>query len=164
MEFRSAEQAVRFAYNISERAEFARTDPMRVRGTSQEDLSPMDLHAQAAMIQSQVNKLHEVERSSILAMYGRGKDRTDAIRYLAEYLHPSVSSTLPNRSDLMIVVCHWVTRRPAIRAIANDRGVSYRKVCQWRAAVLRAWMPLQARAVQRLHDNLIEGGFPLRDG
>lgn len=163
MEFRSAEQAVRFAYNISERTEYARSDPMRVRGTSQEDLSPMDLHAQAAMIQSQVKRLHQVECSSILALYGRGKDRTDAIRALADYLYPSVQSTLPSKGDLMIVVCHWVTRRPAIRAIAEDRGVSYRKVCQWRSVVLRAWMPLQARAIQRLHDQFVTAGVAIQE-
>lgn len=162
MEFRSAEQAVRFAYNITERQEFSRSDPMRVRGTSSEDLSPMDLHAQSAMIQSQVNRLHPVERSSILAMYGRGKDRTDAIRYLADYLLPSVCNTLPNKGVLEIVICHWVTKRPAIRAIAEDRGVSYRKVCGWRSAVLRSWMPIQARAIDRLHDVLVNGGVEIQ--
>ena len=161
MKFRSPEQAVRFSYNVSERAEYARSDPMRVRGTSQDDMSPMDLHAQAAMIQSQVNRMHPVERSSVLAMYGRGKDRSDAIRHLSEYLLPLVSGTLPGRSELMIVVCHWVTKRPSIRAIADDRSVSYRKVCGWRSAVLRAWMPLQARAIQRLHDQLVSGGLEL---
>jgi hypothetical protein len=162
MEFRSAEQAVRFSYNISERAEFARSDPLRVRGTSEADLSPMDLHAQAAMIQSQVNRLHPVERASVLAMCGRGKDRSDAIRYLAQYLHPLVASTLPGQSETMLVICHWVTKRPAIRAIADDRAVSYRKVCAWRSAVLRAWMPLQMRAIGRLHDVLVTGGLTIQ--
>ena len=162
MEFRSAEQAVRFAYNISEREEFSRSDPMRVRGTSAEDLSPMDLHAQSAMIQSQVNRLHPVERSSILAMYGRGKDRTDAIRYLAGYLFPMVSSTLPSKGELEIVICHWVVRRPSIRAIAEDRSVSYRKVCGWRSAVLRSWIPIQARAIDRLHEVLVTGGVQIQ--
>lgn len=162
MEFRSAEQAVRFAYNISEREEFSRTDPMRVRGTSQDDLSPMDLHAQSAMIQSQVNRLHPVECSSILAMYGRGRDRTMAIRYLADYMFPFVSGSLPNKGTLEIVICHWVTRRPSIRAIAEDRSVSYRKVCGWRSAVLRSWIPIQARAINRLHDVLVSGGVEIQ--
>lgn len=162
MEFRSAEQAVKFAYNISERAEYSRSDPMRVRGTSSADLSPMDLHAQAAMIQNQVNRLHPVERSSVLALFGRGRDRAEAIRALADYLHPLLRDVLPRREDLMIVVLHWVTRRPSIRAIADDRGVSYRKVCVWRAAVLRAWMPLQTRAISRLHDQLVTGGLSIQ--
>lgn len=163
MEFRSAEQAVRFAYNISERAEYSRTNLLGTRGTSQDDLTPMDLHAQAAMIQSQVGRLHPVERCSILSMYGRGKDRTDAIRELAKYLEPLVAHELPGKGDLMIVICHWVTRRPSIRAIAEDRGVSYRKVCAWRSAVLRAWMPLQTRAIGRLHEQLLRGGLAIQD-
>lgn len=162
MEFKSAEQAVRFAYNISERAEYSRSDPMRVRGTNAADMTPMDLHAQAAMIQSQVNRLHPVERSSVLALYGRGKDRSDAIRYLSEYLMPLVRHSLPGRSELEIVICHWSTKRPAIRAIADDRNVSYRKVCSWRSEVLRAWMPLQVRAIQRLHDQLVTGGLEIQ--
>lgn len=163
MEFKSAEQAVRFAWNISERAEYTKSDPMRVRGTNKADLSPMDLHAQAAMIQSQVMRLHPVERNSVLALYARGKDRTDAIRALADYLLPLVAGTLPGRGELELVICHWSTKRPAIRAIADDRGVSYRKVCVWRSAVLRAWMPLQTRAIQRLHDQLVTGGLAIQD-
>lgn len=162
MQFNSAEQAVRFAWNISERAEYSRSDPMRVRGTNAADMTPMDLHAQAAMIQNQVNRLHPPERCSIVAMYGKGKERTDAIRYLAEYLYPIVSGTLPSRSELEIILCHWVTKRPAIRAIADDRDVSYRKVCAWRSAVLRAWMPMQTRAIGRLHDQLVSGGFEIQ--
>jgi hypothetical protein len=161
MDFRSAEQAVRYAYMMSERVEYSRTNLLGTRGTSSEAMSPMDLHAQAAMIQNQVNRLHPVERSSVLAMYGRGKDRTDAIRELAKYLEPLVANELPGKGDLMIVICHWVTRRPSIRAIAEDRGVSYRKVCAWRSAVLRAWVPLQARAIGRLHDQLVSGGLAL---
>lgn len=161
MKFRSCEQALKFAWNISERVEYSRSDPMRVRGTSQEDLSPMDLHAQAAMIQSQVNKLHPVERASLLAAYGRGRDRTEAIRVLAEYLAPLLRGLLPGKSELMIVILHWVTRRPSIRAIAEDRGVSYRKVCGWRSAIVRAWMPVQARAIGRLHDQLVSGGLEI---
>jgi hypothetical protein len=158
MEFRSAEQAVRFAYNVSERAEFSKSDPMKVRGTNQADLSPMDLHAQAAMIQAQVNRLPVQERSSVLAMYGRGRDRATAIRELSDYLLPGLEM---GKRELLIILCHWVTRRPSIRAIADDRGVSYRKVCAWRAAVLRAWMPIQTRAIGNLHEELVRGGLTI---
>lgn len=161
MQFRSAEQAVRFSFNISERSEYARSDPLRVRGTSEQGLSPMDLHAQAAMIQSQVNRLPPAERFTLLAMYGRGRVRADAIRALSARLYPSLKDSLPGPTEVSILVCHWATKRPAIRAIADDRGVSYRKVCSWRSAVLRLWMPLYARAVQRLHDQLVAGGFEI---
>lgn len=159
MEFRSAEQAVRFAFNISERQEYSRSDPMKVRGTNSADLSPMDLHAQAAMIVNQVNRLPTAEKCSVLAMYGRGKDRAQAIRELSDLLLPQVGEM--GKGELLIVLCHWVTRRPSIRAIADDRGVSYRKVCSWRSTVLRAWMPLQTRAINSLHDRLVDGGLTI---
>ena len=56
MKFHSVEQAIKFSFNVSEREEFSRTDLLGTRGTSQDDLSPMDLHAQAAMIHSMLNR------------------------------------------------------------------------------------------------------------
>lgn len=158
MKFRSAEQAVRFAYNMQERTEYSRTDLTGTRGTSTTDLTPMDLHAQGAMILSRMKRMHQVERDSVIALCGRGRDRTDAIRSLAEYLFTQVSGTVPGKFDLSVVMMHWATKRPAIRAIADARGVSYRQVCNWRSAALRAWMPLHARAINRLHDLLFEEG------
>lgn len=162
MRFRSVEQAVKFSYNIGERAEYARSDLMGVRGTSQDDLSPMDLHAQAAMIQSMIGKLHPVERDALLAMYARGRDRTEAIRGLADYLSPNLLGVVPSIRETQIILLHWSTKRPSIRKIAEERGVSYRQVCSWRTSVLRAWMPHLARAVERLHIRMFdEGGFEL---
>ncbi len=162
MKFTSAEQAVRFSFNISERAEYSRMDLFRVRGTGEDSLSPTDLHAQAAMIHNHVNRLGVAERTSVLAMYGKGRDRAQAIRELADYLWPSLCESVPDKRTLQIILCHWATRRPSIRAIAAELGVSYRKVCDWRGSVLRAWMPLQLRAIHALHDSLFTaGGFEL---
>jgi hypothetical protein len=164
MRFHSVEQAIRYSFNIGERAEYSRSDPAKVRGTSGDELSPMDLHAQAAMIQSIINRLHPVERDSVLALYGRGKARTDAIRSLSEYMHPGIGEQIKGIRELQIILLHWATKRPSIRKIAEDCGVSYRRVCAWRSAVLRAWMPLHARAVERLHTIMfVEGDFELAE-
>jgi len=162
MKFHSVEQAIKFSFNVSEREEFSRTDLLGTRGTSQDDLSPMDLHGQAAMIHSMLNRLHQVERDSILSMYGRGRARSDAIRGFANYLHYFVRGTVPSVRELQIILLHWSTKRPSIRKIAEERGVSYRQVCNWRNAVLRAWMPVQIRAIEKLHGQMFaEGGFEL---
>lgn len=162
MKFQSVEQAVKFAYNIGERSEYSSSDPLKIRGTSTDDLSPMDLHAQAAMIQNMMSRLHPAEWCAVVAMYGRGRDRTHAIRGLAEFLWPNLCHALPSVSDLQIVIMHWATKRPSIRKIAEERGVSYRKVCGWRSSVLRAWLPYQTRGVERLHTKMFEeGGFEL---
>ena len=164
MKFQSVEQAVKFSYNINERSEFSRSDPLKIRGTSQDDLSPMDLHAQAAMIHSMVARLHPAERCAVVAMYGRGRDRTNAIRGLAEFLWPNLSGVMPSVRELQLVLLHWSTKRPSIRAIAEERGVSYRKVCGWRSSALRAWLPYQTRGVERLHEKMFgEGGFELAE-
>lgn len=162
MKFRCADQAVRYAFNVIERVEYARTDPMNVRGTSKENLSPLDLHAQAAMIINMVERLHPAERDAIYAMYARGRERTDAIRRLAKYLEPNLKGSVPGVRELQVVIFHWATKRPPIRRIADELGVSYRKVCNWRSAVLRAWMPFVVRGMERLHHRMfVEGGFEL---
>lgn len=159
MKFRSAEQAVRFSYNITERAEYAKSDPLRVHGTSNDALSPMDLHAQAAMIHAQVGRMKPEDRASVLTMYGRGEDRLSAMRELADVLYPGLREVVPSRNDTAIVIAHWATKRPSIRTIAKVRGVSYRQVCAWRTAVLRAWLPLQTRASANLFNALSGAGL-----
>lgn len=162
MRFRSVEQAVRFSFNMSERAEYSRSDPLKVRGTSQDDLSPTDLHAQAAMIHSMLGRIHPAERDAVLALYGRGRARTDGIRGLAEFIYPNVKGAVPRVADVQLVMLHWSSKRPSIRWIAQERGVSYRQVCNWRSAVLRAWMPYVVRATERLHVRMFtDGGFEL---
>ena len=162
MKFNSVEQAIKFSFNMSERSEYTKSDPMKIRGTSQDDLSPTDLHAQAAMIQSMLDRLHPAERSAVLALYGRGRARTEGIRGLTEFLWPNLSGSLPQKIDAQIVMMHWATKRPSIRAIADERGVSYRQVCNWRSAVLRTWMPYVVRATERLHERMFgEDGFEL---
>lgn len=164
MEFVSVEQAVRFAYNMSERVQYSKADPLHVRGTSLDRMGPMDLHAQAAMIVARVNRLHQVERDAVLAQYARGRDRSLAVRGLARYIEPHVRGVIPSLGEIELVILHWATKRPSIRGIAEDRGVSYRKVCSWRAAVLRHWVPVQCRAIGRLHQAMfVEGDFELKD-
>lgn len=163
MEFTGPEQAVKFAQNVMERAEYARTDPMNVRSTSKENLSPLDLHAQAAMIMNAVDRLPPPERLAVLAMYGRGKDRSDAVRGLAEYLMPSVRGSVPGVREAQIVILSWATKRPSIRKIADEFDVSFRQVCKWRTMLLRAWLPLQVQAMRRLEGHLFSpSGFSVK--
>lgn len=158
MEFTSVEQAVKFAFNMAERVEYSNADPLRVRGTSQDRMGPLDLHAEAALIVRQINRLHPVERDSVLAQYARGRDRVAAVRGLAKFMSSHVAGVVPSLEDIELVILHWATKRPSIRAIAEDRGVSYRKVCSWRTAVLRQWVPVQCRAIERLHQAMFVDG------
>lgn len=161
MRFSSADQALKFAVNVSNRSEYARSDLLAVRSTSSDSLSSSDLHAQAAMILASVGRLTPVERDILFAIHERGRARAEAIRMMSGHLYPHLSGTLPTREDLALVLMHWATRRPSIRMIAEGRGVSYRKVCNWRSAVARVWVPQYVRAANRLHERLEAGGMEL---
>jgi hypothetical protein len=163
MRFRSVEQAIKFAFNMSERSEYSRSDPMKVRGTQLQDyLSPTDLHAQAAMIQSMLDRLHPAEKAAVLALYGRGRARSDGIRGLTDFLWPSIGGSLPQKIDAQIVMPALVNEETKHQEDRGREGVSYRQVCNWRSAVLRSWMPYVVRATERLHDRMFgEHGFEL---
>ena len=153
MKFRSADQAVRFAYRLRGRPEYARVDPSGVRGTGH-GMSPLDLHGESALILARIEALPPDERASVVSMYGEGGERAEAMVSLGNIIMPLVASDLPNRQALQWMLLHWSTRRPSIRQIAKDMGVSYRKVCVWRWAVAGAWTPIFARAMSSLHDSL----------
>ncbi len=157
MKFRSADQAVRFAFRMRGRAEYARSNPASegVRGHA---ISPMDLHGESAMILSKIDGLPRVERSSVMAMYGDRGERAEAMVVLGDYIMPLVANGVPDRLFLQIMLMHLIYRTPSIRTMAKDSSVSYRQVCKWRSSVAAAWAPLHARAMDRLEQALFAPG------
>jgi hypothetical protein len=161
VKFNSVDQAVRFAFRVRGRPEFAKSDPASV-GPRGHGLSPMDLHGEASLILAKIMALPLAERSSVLAMYGDRGERAEAMVALGNHIMPLVASSLPNRQALQVMLMHWATRRPSVRTIAKDHAVSYRQVCKWRWAVADAWTPIFARAINRLDEVLFgEGGHEL---
>jgi len=159
--FRSSDQAVRFAFRMRGRPEFAKSDPASV-GPRGHGLSPMDLHGEAALILAKVISLPDIERSSVMAMYGDRGERAEAMVALGNHIMPLVASSLPNRQALQVMLLHWATRRPSVRTVAKDHAVSYRQVCKWRSAVAGAWTPIHTKAMNRLDEVLFgEGGHEL---
>lgn len=159
VKFRSADQAVRFAYRLRERAEYARVDYGSVRGPSQ-GLSPLELHGESAVILSKIKAMPSPERESVMAMYGDRGERAEAMVALGDHIMPMVAGDLPDRRTLQVMLLHWASRRPSIRTVARERSVSYRQVCKWRASVASAWIPIHARAMERLESCLFgPGGF-----
>lgn len=159
MRFRSADQAVRFAYRIRGRPEYAKTDPGSVGGRGH-GMSPLDLHGESSLILAKVESLPEPERSSVLAMYGDRGERAEAMVLLGGTIMPLVASSLPNRQTLQVMLLHWATRRPSIRTVAREYSVSYRQVCKWRSAVASVWIPIHVRAMEKLDSVLFgDGGY-----
>lgn len=153
VKFRSADQAVRFAYRLRGRPEYARTDPGSVRGTVH-GLSPLDLHGESALILARVQAMPEAERASVVAMYAGRGERAEAMLVLGNHIMPLVASSLPSRTVLQVMLMHWSTRLPSVRTVARDYSVSYRQVVKWRSAVAGAWAPIHVRAMERLDDSL----------
>lgn len=159
MRFRSADQAVRFAYRVRGRPEYARSDPGSVRG-SVHGLSPLDLHGESALILARIDAMPPEERASVVAMYGERGERAEAMVVLGNHIMPLIASSLPNRTVLQVMLMHWSTRQPSVRTVAKDYEVSYRQVVKWRSAVAGAWAPIHVRAMERLDDSLFgPGGF-----
>lgn len=157
MRFRSADQAIRFAYRMMDRAEYAKADLTGARGRGV-GMSPLELHGEAAVILSKVRSLPSVESSSVLAMYGVGGERAEAMVALGNHIMPLVASSVPNRYVLQAMLMHWATRRPSIRTVAREHSVSYRQACKWRSAVAGVWTPIHVRAMDRLDSVLFGAG------
>jgi hypothetical protein len=122
----------------------------------------MDLHGEAALILAKIMALPQVERSSVLAMYGDRGERAEAMVALGNHIMPLVASSVPNRQALQVMLLHWATRRPSVRTVAKDHAVSYRQVCKWRSAVAGAWAPIHTKAMNRLDEVLFgEGGHEM---
>lgn len=157
MNFRSADQALRFAYRVRGRPEFAKTDPASVRG-GDHGIGPLELHGESALILAKVDSMPEPERSSVVAMYGGRGERAEAMVALGNHIMPLVASSLPNRQAMQVMLLHWATRQPSIRTVAREYSVSYRQVCKWRSAVASAWIPIHVRAMERLDSALFRDG------
>lgn len=159
MKFRSADQAVRFAYRVRGRPEFARSDPSSVGGRGH-GMGPLELHGESSLILAKVEAMPEPERSSVLAMYGERGERAEAMVAIGNHIMPLIASSVPNRQALQVMLLHWATRRPSIRTVAREHGVSYRQVCKWRSAVAGVWTPIHVRAMERLDSVLFGvGGY-----
>lgn len=164
MEFSGIDQALRFAFNVSRRIEYSRSDPLHVKSTSSESLSPAELHAQSAMILSRVERLSDIESATVYAAYGFGHQRKVAIDLLAKELYPALSDKLPSVAAVAAVIRNWTVKNPTIRMIAQDFGVSYRSAYGWRNATLKHWRVVLWKVLDKLEDELFgKDGFERKE-
>lgn len=154
MNFSGVEQAIRFAFNIQRRVEYAAMDLLRVSGTDGESLSPQELHAQSAMILAKIEKLKPIQTSAVYAGLGYGIQRDVAIHALAVGLQPNLREAVPGTQQTRDCLSNWIKKTPPVRQIAKDYGVSYRKVMEWRRAVLDAYQPVYLQAIDALEDEM----------
>lgn len=163
MNFTGVEQAIRFAFNIERRTEYASVDLLRVSSTDGDSLSPSELHAQSAMILAKLDKLKPLERAAVYAGLGYGIQRDVAIHSLAAGVMPNLRESVPGIEQARDCLSNWLKKTPPVRYMAKHYGVSYRKVMGWRRAVLRAYEPIYLQAIDALEDEMFgDGKFGLR--
>lgn len=151
MQFNSADQAVRFAYRMRDRAEYAKVNLNGSRGRGH-GLSPLELHGEAAVILAKIHALPPDERGCIFARYSP-EMRPEGVRLICVALRGSVPDDALEAS-----VLHWSTSKPSVRQIAKLAGVSYRKAYGWKSEVSRACRQSYDKALNSLESVLFQPG------
>lgn len=160
MKFRGAEQAIRFAYNISERAVAARPSYGQ-RSASIEGLSPFELHAQGAMIMAAVDRLSPQDRGAIVMLLGptQGARAVAALEVVHSLQHDTEGS-FASRAELLAFISGTFVHRLSVRGVAAHVGCSYRKARDLRNVLRKAHASLYVRAIELLEADLFrEGGL-----
>lgn len=153
MQFRSADQAVRFAFRMRDRVEYARVDLNGSRGRGH-GLSPLELHGEAAVIIAKINALPEDERGCILARHS-SDFRAEGVSLVCRSLGGSLA--VPDLA-LAAAVLHWSSGKPSVRQIARLAGVSYRKAYGWKSEVSRTCRQRYDKALNSLESALFQPG------
>ena len=161
MKFTGSEQAVRFAFNMSDRGIMSKLDLTKAGG-SEQGLTPQELHAQGALILKSLDRLPTGPRNAMLAMLApltRGK--IGACLELADYLWPVLSHSFPNQGVLAEALLVWCRGR-TVRWLMETKRVSYRQAHTWKDLAGKKHHELYLHGVGRLDEILFkEGGLEL---
>lgn len=162
MTFAGAEQAVRFAYNISARSIMSRPTYDSDPGGTREGLSPHELHAQAAMIFAAVERLPVTEQAAVKALLAPPGERDVARVVFADAVWPKVKEAFGSYEQWSRAVrCATLRSREAgIRSLAKEAGISYRKARALVWSAIRTHTLVYLRGIGLLEDLLFtEGGL-----
>lgn len=161
MRFTGAEQAVKFAHNIAAREIASRPSMVpTIHATSQEGLSPHELHAQAALILQALNRLPELERNAVNAVLAPDQEALQAARQAVEGLWPRVQSRVPSKNAAYDVLRLWLRRGAysEVRKMCADYHVGPNKVVKWRSDVATAFSAVYLRGILLLEADLFRAG------
>lgn len=161
MKFTGSEQAIRFAYNMSDRGIMSKLDLTKAGG-SEQGMSPQELHAQGALILKAMDRLPPALRWALVSMIAPPhQGQVDACLQLADYLWPTMSNSFPNQGTLIRALLVWC-RAKTVRWQAQIDQVSYRQAHTWKDLVGKKHSELYLHAVGRMDDILFaDGGLEL---
>lgn len=152
---------MKFAYNIAAREIASRPSMVpTIHATSQEGLSPHELHAQGALIMQALNRLPDLERSAVKALLAPGQEADQAALQAVEGLWPRVQGRVPSKNAAYDVLRLWLRRGAysEVRKLCADYHVGPNKVVKWRSDVATAFSAVYLRGVQLLEADLFRAG------
>lgn len=133
MQFRNVDHALRFAFAMIDK------HPVKIQEYNKrssnitgEKLSPLDMHAQAAIIISTVDhQLPEIERLFVYALYHHHPIvQKTAAHYLADmHLRPQLK--IDTQLLYTLTVRHFARNRPSKSAVARQHKVRLNTVQYW---------------------------------
>jgi hypothetical protein len=159
VKFSGSEQAIRFAYNISNRSivQSPKLEP-GISGSKQ-GLSPHDLHAQAAIILARLKRLSDPHQAAVRAMHAPGgPEKAVSLEYLTEYLWPTHQGRFANKHDFamsLIFACRK-EEETSLRKLAQKLTISYRMARGYRETAAKAHADLYTSAIFALDDLLFD--------
>lgn len=159
---------MKFAYMISQREIASRPSMVpSIHSTSQEGLSPHELHAQGALIMQALNRLPDLERNALKAYLAPGQEGAEATVQALEGLWPRVQGRVPSKDAAYDVLRLWLQRGTysSVRKLCAEYHVGPNKIVKWRADVATAFSAVYVRAVGLLEADLFRaGGLELKHG
>lgn len=161
MKFTGSEQAIRFAYNMSDRGIMSKLDLTKAGG-SEQGMSPQELHAQGALILKAIERLPTGPRYALVSMLApMHHGKIGACLELADYLWPVLSGAFPGQGVLAEALLVWC-RGKTVRWLAQTKGVSYRQAHAWKDLAGKKHNELYLHAVGRMDEILFaDGGLEL---
>ncbi len=154
--FRSAEQAIRFAFRVRGKAVMSR---MRFEefavsgGTATDRLTAYDFHAMSGMVFSIISRQAELEQAVCYLVYGEPHEKQVAAKLIAEAENVQLPKHLKTRGDLAKALLS-----KSVRECSRECGVSHYKAWRVRQS---AWGIVEPHLI-RLHE-CIESRLKLDD-
>jgi len=156
--FRSPEQALGFAFRIRDRSVISlpsginlanKTEP----GNYADRLSQYDLHAQAGMVFSFLNRRPQMEQAYAFFLYGRDRERRLAAAFLGAYLRERLS-----KYELSSTKLRRAIQAQTVRQVSDRAGLTQYKAWKFRQDLADELLPVRQRLMDALWQWLTQDG------
>ncbi len=160
MEFASADQALRWAYNTQRSVVLKLSGIYRMRGpaATNNGVSVFERHAQSAQVTKLVDDLTPLERAYIHAKYARACSKEDS-ELLIKFGQRALKYRGKNRRGVTLLCLSYLGQRASWRAIRQEFGCAQNQVPVLKDAVFSAFDQLHDRVSEYLGRRLTRSGL-----